>query len=32
MKFDISTIENCFKTMQDMTNFKYWEDMFKIYS
>lgn len=32
MKYDISTIENCFKTMQDMTDFQSWEDMFKIYS
>lgn len=32
MKYDISTIENCFKTMQDMTDFQYWEDMFRIYS
>ncbi len=32
MNYDISTIENCFKIMQDMTNFKYWKDMFKIYS
>lgn len=32
MNYDISTTENCYKTMQEMTNFKYWEDVFKIYS
>ena len=32
MKYDISTIENCFKTMRDMTNYQYWEDIFPIYS
>lgn len=32
MNYDISTIENCYKTMEEMTGFRYWEDMFKIYA
>ena len=32
MNYDISTIENCYKTMEEMTGFHYWEDMFKIYA
>lgn len=32
MIYDISLIENCYKTMQELTDFQYWEDIFKIYS
>ena len=32
MNYDISTIENCYNTMEEMTGFQYWEDMFKIYA
>lgn len=32
MDYDISTIENCYQTMQRMTDFPYWEDIFKIYA
>ena len=32
MDYDISTIEKCYQTMQNMTDFPYWEDIFKIYA
>ncbi|WP_281671948.1 hypothetical protein [[Clostridium] scindens] len=32
MNYEISTIENCYKTMAEMTGFQYWEDIFKIYA
>lgn len=31
MNYDISTIEDCYKTMEEMTGFKYWKDIFRIY-
>ena len=31
VNYDISTIEKCYKTMEEMTGFQYWKDIFDIY-